>query len=96
MNDYVSGDGYAEMRAAVLAYAGQHPDMDPLGIHWTIPQELRREMPEVRAMPGTESDVIVMVRGILLGWYLRGPGAGRLPPMPPAARDPRRRPATPQ
>jgi hypothetical protein len=89
--------GYAEMRAAVLAYAEQHPDMDPLDIHWVIPLKLRRDVPEVHDMPGSESDVLVMVRGILCGWYLRGPGEGRLPPAPPIARDPRdprRRPAS--
>ena len=81
--------GYTEMRAAVLAWIDEHPDMDPLDVHWVIPLRLRRELPEVRAVPGTEDAVIVMVRGILAGWFLHGPGKGHLPPQPPDARDPR-------
>jgi hypothetical protein len=80
--------GYTEMRAAVRAWIQEHPDIDPRDIHWVVPLKLRQELPEVRDMPGTEDEVTVMVRGILAGWYLHGPG-GKLPPRPPEARDPR-------
>ena len=77
------------MRAAVHAYIDKHPDIDPRDIHWVIPLALRRDEPAVRDMPGSSNDVIVMVRGILAGWFFHGPGGRRLPPQPPEARDPR-------
>lgn len=81
--------GHAEMRAAVLNWIGEHVGMDPADIHWVIPLKLRQELPEVRDMPGPDSEVVVMVRGLLIGWYLHGPGCGNLPPVPPEAHDPR-------
>jgi hypothetical protein len=81
--------GHTQMRAAVRTWIAQNPDIDPLDVHWVVPLRLRRELPEVRAMPGPENEVIVMVRAILVGWYLHGPGRGKLPPRPPEARDPR-------
>jgi hypothetical protein len=77
------------MKAAVRAYIRQNPDIDPLDIHWVVPLALRRDEPAVRDMPGRESDVIIMVRAILSGWWLHGPGQGKLPPGPREARDPR-------
>jgi hypothetical protein len=79
--------GYAEMRAAVLRWINENAGMDPKDIHWAIPLKLRKDLPEVRDMPGGEDEVLVMVRGLLVGWWLHGPGHGSLPP---AARDPRR------
>jgi hypothetical protein len=81
--------GYTEMRAAVRAWIDANPDIDELDLFWVIPLKLRRELPEVRRMSGPENDVIVMVRGILAGWYRTGPGKGKLPPGPSEARDPR-------
>jgi hypothetical protein len=82
-------NGETEMRAAVHAWIAEQRHIDPAEIHWVIPLKLRRELPAVRDMPGKDNDVLVMVRGELLGWYLRGPGKGKLPPVPPQARDPR-------
>jgi len=81
--------GCTAMREAVREWIRAHPDMDPLDIHWVIPLMLRRELPGVRDMRGTDSDVIVVVRCILCGWWLHGPGKGKLPPGPPEAHDPR-------
>jgi hypothetical protein len=61
--------------------------MDPRDIHWAIPLMLRREEPAVRDMPGADDEVIVMVRGELIGWYLRK--HRKLPPVPPEASGPR-------
>jgi hypothetical protein len=73
---------YTEMREAVRAYIRKHQDLDPRDIFWVIPLALRRDEPAVRDMPGPDSDALIMIRGILGGWWLHGPGRGHLPPGP--------------